>query len=200
MKRVILFLMLAACVPACAKEHARQDLNPQGTPYVSPMGYTVYFRGPVEVPVWDYFPSDPGYLTRDQALVALDQTVEAFIASHPLLNPDTVRFTLRNWKFGLVDDYVFKYGTNSGDFGPQDWAKGMTDYVNRAVVLATWTRGTTQYSVYPEDPDSFVAGVPVTAPPHTIRAPGTYPWWRYGTRPLVPAANYELENVFNVPH
>ena len=202
MKKMLLLAALAVLAPACGRDHDKdhEDLRVQGTPFTTPMGYTVYFRGGVDAPTWDYFPSDPGYLTRAQALVDVDQAVEAFIASHPSLNANTVRTTLRGWKFGLVDDYVFHYGAQSADFGHQEWASGLTSYENQSVVLAVWTRGTTQYAASPVDPDPIIAGVPANAPPHTIRAPGTYAWWRYGTAPHIPAANYELENVFNLPH
>ena len=166
MKRTLLLLITAILIPACAGDgkHDRQDLNPQGTPFVTPMGYLVFFRGGVDTPAWDYFPSDPDYLTRDRVLVAVDQAVEAFIASHPGLNANTVRATLQSWKFGIVDDYVFAFGMVSSDFGHADWAAGMANHTNRSVLLAVWTRGTTQYSASPVDPDPIVAGVPVNAP------------------------------------
>lgn len=166
MNRLVLVLLAAAMIPACGG-HKDTGLPPvAGTAFTSPMGYTVYFRGPVQNAVWDYFPSDPNYLDRPSALVAVDSAVEAFIASHTALSSDSVRSTMRGWKFVLYDDYVFWVHAYTADFGFVDWATGMTDFGNDIVSLAVWTRGTTQYTT-----GTSPAGIPPNTPPHTIRGP-----------------------------
>ncbi len=182
MFRFLLAIFAATLIPACGLsgssghgDHKLTFMDVGGTPFKTPMGYTVCFQccfqNHVENPKWDYFPSDPDYLTRDSALVAVDAAVENFIATHATLNPDLVRSTLRGWGFVIVDDYLFGVHTQTGDFGYQDWATGLTDYTNHKVMLAVWARGTTQYSADPTNPDPTIAGVPITAPPHTVYGP-----------------------------
>jgi hypothetical protein len=194
--RAACFVLIGVLVPGCKDEKASDD---RGTPFVSPMGYAVEFRGPVERAEWDHFPSDPAPLDRATALVALDAAVEQFIATHAV-NPDTVRSVAREWRWVLSDDYVFGVHGMTGDFGYVDWAAGLTSFEGKYVQLAVYSRGSTANKATAADADPAVAGVPPNAPAHTVRPPGTYAFWRFGTEPLIPAVSYELENVFGLPH
>ncbi len=112
-----------------------------------------------------------GYLTEDELDVALDAARAEWLYLFPEL-------PAVNPYVHLTDDYVFWVSSAQG------WASGM-HIGNNQIMIAIWSRGTS----YDKPSECYL-----------FRAPGDsfgtqYPYYRYTTRPLVPAYQHECLHV-----
>lgn len=142
---------------------------------------------------------DQGYATWDDLGQAMDAAVNEFVLANPTVPAADVWSRARSARYYIQDDYVFIPGPNAagasfaaGSFGPGVGGRAR-------ITLALWSRGTTEQYWDPQNP----ARVPADSPPWTVRspsfaAPTSYPYWRYGTKGLVPALAHELGNFWGL--
>ena len=186
-----LFVTASAFMTGCG--HQSGNDGEIATSY--PCQVTAYTGNGYPVCWYDISSVDGGYVTQAEIFQALDQGVEAFIYSHPDLNPENVRGVLRGVCFEIVDNYAFLVNPDQSSVL---WAAGVTDG-KTYIKLALWSRGTTEFTS-----GYNLWGIPAYAPPHVVYGPDhcvptCYPFWRFGSRPLLPALSHEVGHIFYGP-